>query len=196
MPLEQHLEIRRQRLEAIRLALEPVLARTRTFTWEVGSGHGHFLTAYAEAHPHETCVGIDLLTDRLERAEKKSHRARLDNLFWIRADASLFLEVLPPDVVIPRTWVLFPDPWPKKRHWKNRLLQPEFLDALARHAPAGGQLCFRTDHAPYFAHGRGPRRLALRNSHGFSATGRRLSVFGCPTLRHRGKSLVRRHFRG
>lgn len=151
MPLEQHLEIRRQRLDDIRVALAPVIARSRALTWEVGCGHGHFLTAYAEAHPDESCVGIDLLSDRLERAEKKRSRAGLANLFWVRAEATLFLEALPPDVVLPKTWVLFPDPWPKKRHWKNRLLQPGFLTTLGSRTPPGGLLCFRTDHAPYFA---------------------------------------------
>jgi tRNA (guanine-N7-)-methyltransferase len=46
--------------------------------------------------------------------------------------------------------VLFPDPWPKKRHHKNRLLQPDFFETVAAHSPAGTRLYFRTDYAEYF----------------------------------------------
>jgi tRNA (guanine-N7-)-methyltransferase len=46
--------------------------------------------------------------------------------------------------------VLFPDPWPKRRHHKNRLMQPEFLDLLAEKSVPGALLYFRTDHGPYF----------------------------------------------
>jgi len=139
------------RRTALRAELESVLAGQRRLTLEIGSGHGHFLTAYAAAHPGEFCVGIDIIRDRLARAARKAGRLGLGNVRWIRARAEDFLAVLPPGIELgPRIFILFPDPWPKRRHWKNRLIQPEFLTRLAHRAEAGTQLAFRTDHAPYF----------------------------------------------
>lgn len=118
--------------------------------WEVGSGHGHFLTAYAETHPEKTCIGIDIASDRVARAVRKRERARLPNLFFIRAEARFFLDALPSAARVREIFVLFPDPWPKLRHHKHRILQPEFLTAAAARAGLGCRLFFRTDHRPYF----------------------------------------------
>jgi tRNA (guanine-N7-)-methyltransferase len=121
--------------------------------WELGSGHGHFLTAYAEQHPTEHCVGIDLIGERVDRALRKKNRARLSNLEFFRAEAGLFLDVLPPRIRIRRAFILFPDPWPKARHHKHRIIRADFLHALSRHAAAECRLYFRTDFAPYFRAG-------------------------------------------
>jgi tRNA (guanine-N7-)-methyltransferase len=132
-----------------RTLAELLAARTR-ITLEVGAGHGHFLTDYAAAHPEEFCVGIDLLRDRVERATRKRDRAKLANLVFLRAEAAEFLDALPTGTVFQRIFVLFPDPWPKRRHHKNRLMQAEFLSTIAKHAEKAAQLCFRTDDAAYF----------------------------------------------
>lgn len=124
--------------------------RTR-ITLEVGAGHGHFLTDYAAAHPEEFCVGIDIVRDRVERATRKRDRAKLANLVFLLAEAGEFLGALPSTAVFQRIFVLFPDPWPKRRHHKNRLMQAEFLSTIAKHAEKDAQLCFRTDDAAYFA---------------------------------------------
>ena len=151
MPLEVAQAITESRLAELRERLVPLLATRLPITLEVGSGHGHFLTAYAQAHPEKFCIGIDLLPDRLARSERKSTRAGLPNIAWLRADVNLFLDALPADTRLAEIFILFSDPWPKRRHWKNRVLQPEFLTALAARAGEGARLCFRTDHAPYFA---------------------------------------------
>jgi tRNA (guanine-N7-)-methyltransferase len=139
-----------QRRAGLREKLGKILSPPASFLWEVGSGHGHFLTAYAAAHPEKTCIGIDLVGERIERAVRKRDRARLSNLHFLRAEARLFLQTLPPGVLISEVFVLFPDPWPKLRHHKHRVLQPEFLAALAAHAALDCRLYFRTDHRPYF----------------------------------------------
>ena len=151
MPLEVAQAITESRLAELRERLVPLLKTNLPITLEVGSGHGHFLTAYAQAHPEKFCIGIDLLPDRLARSERKSTRAGLPNITWIRADVNLFLDALPADTRLAEIFILFSDPWPKRRHWKNRVLQPEFLTALAARAGKGARLCFRTDHAPYFS---------------------------------------------
>lgn len=125
-------------------------AGTSAHVLEIGSGHGHFLTAYAQQHPDRLCVGIDLLGDRIERAIRKQVRARLTNLHFVQAEVSLYLECLPDGVELKDIFVLFPDPWPKLRHHKHRLIRPQVLQQLAQRAGAECRLYFRTDFLPYY----------------------------------------------
>ncbi len=173
MPLELFDTIREQRLAALRNEFLPLLPADRPLTLEIGCGHGHYLNAYAAAHPHEFCVGIDLLADRIERARRKAKRADLQNLLFVQAEAALFLDALAAFAPAPRVanidaggaagtsslrlrrvFVLFSDPWPKRRHWKHRVLQPALLDTLAPLTMPGATIHFRTDHADYFAYAR------------------------------------------
>ena len=118
---------------------------------EVGCGHGHFLTAYAQIHPTHLCIGVDIESSRIERACRKRDRAGLANLHFVHGDARLFLEVLPAGVKLETIFLLFPDPWPKLRHQKHRIMQPEFLAQVATRAGDSCRLCFRTDFEPYYA---------------------------------------------
>lgn len=142
------------RLNELRKLLASVLADKSAITLEIGCGHGHFLTAYSVAHPHTFCVGIDIILDRVARADRKKGRAEASNLVFVRAEAHEFLEALPPNTRLTDVFILFPDPWPKRRHHKNRIIQPEFLSALAKLADKQARLCFRTDFAPYFEEAR------------------------------------------
>lgn len=157
MPLALFDTIRAQRLADLRERFFPRLPARGVVTLEIGCGHGHYLAAYAAAHPAEFCVGVDLLADRIARAERKAARARLANLAFVQAEASLFLAALADQPAAPRlgrVFVLFSDPWPKRRHWKHRVLQPALLDTLAPIATPDARLHFRTDHADYFAYAR------------------------------------------
>ena len=131
--------------------LKPILAGKSEFVCEIGCGHGHFLTAYATAHPDRACLGVDLVSERVERARKKRDRARLANLHFLRVEARLFFAVLPAGVRFSSIYILFPDPWPKLRHHKHRIIQPEFLEVLAARAPPKCRLYFRPDFGPYFS---------------------------------------------
>ncbi len=141
-------------LEARRQALKKRLAErfpvTDPVVLELGSGHGHFLTAYAAAHPEEFCAGIDRIGDRVRRALKKRDRHGLENLDFIQCELDDFLACLPDGVRFRRIFALFPDPWPKRRHHKNRMISTGLLDALAERAVPGAEFCFRTDYRPYF----------------------------------------------
>lgn len=139
-----------ERRDTLRQELENALQGRKEFVWEVGCGHGHFLTAYAAAHPEQCCVGLDLVGERIERARRKQARAGLPNLHFLRGEARLFLEVMPTGTRFSRLFVLFPDPWPKLRHQKHRILQKQFLDSASAWATPGCRLCFRTDYRPYF----------------------------------------------
>ena len=149
-----HLNRMEQRRHDLAQLSSRLLAGQSKLVWEVGSGHGHFLTAYAAAHPDQFCLGVDITLERIERAWRKRDRARLANLHFVHADAFDFLSVLPADIRLAAIYVLFPDPWPKRRHRKNRLLQPPFLAAAAARAGEGARLYLRTDYEPYFAEAR------------------------------------------
>jgi tRNA (guanine-N7-)-methyltransferase len=150
------------RIEAYRAEVERRRAAIRDFAaalpvqpgqdlvWELGCGHGHFLNAYAEAHPQKVCVGIDLVGERVERSARKRDRNQLSNLHFLRCEARLFLAEWPATMRFSTVFILFPDPWPKSRHHKHRILQPEFLTALAGRCVEGTRLHFRTDYGPYF----------------------------------------------
>ena len=127
-----------------------LLADKPDFVWEIGCGHGHFLTAYAAAHPSETCIGIDLVPERIARANRKRDRAKLANLHFMRAEARDFLAALPEGARFHAVYILFPDPWPKRRHHKHRIVQAGFLQEIAARAGEGARLYFRTDYGPYF----------------------------------------------
>ncbi len=119
-------------------------------TLELGCGHGHWLTAYAEQRPRQLCVGADLITKRVERANRKKEKRNLPRLRFLKAEAMELIKGMTPEVTLDETILLFPDPWPKKRHHKRRLVNDEFLDALAERTVVGGRLYFRTDHEEYF----------------------------------------------
>jgi tRNA (guanine-N7-)-methyltransferase len=146
-------EIARRREVLVR-QLTPLFAGASHFTWELGCGHGHFLTAYAQAHPDKLCIGIDIVSERIARATRKRDRARLPNLFFIHAEARVFLDALPAGATFSELFILFPDPWPKLRHQKHRIVQPEFLSLSGARARSSSRICFRTDSRPYFEHAR------------------------------------------
>ena len=116
--------------------------------FEIGCGHGHWLTSYAQENPSQNFVGIDLITKRIEKATSKVSKRRLTNVSFCKADAIEFLEFC--DIELSNTFIMYPDPWPKKRHFKRRLIQLSFLDLLAQKTQYGGKLYFMTDHVDYF----------------------------------------------
>ena len=137
-------------VDRLAATLATALAGRTDITFELGCGHGHWLAAYAAAHPQEFCVGIDLITHRVERSVRKQTLGKLDNVIFLKAEATEFLEALPAAVVLRKIFILYPDPWPKKKHHKHRFIQTASLDLLAQRAVAGAHLHFRTDDADYF----------------------------------------------
>ena len=116
---------------------------------EIGCGHGHYLTAYAAANPDKVCVGIDLLGGRLGRAQHKCTRLGLKNALFLKGDIYDLLAVWPTKDLISGLFILFPDPWPKRRHHKNRIIQTTFLGLLAQNVKLDGRLFFRSDSLDY-----------------------------------------------
>ena len=143
-------ELITQRRSDLRAEVGAILPQPRPIVLEIGCGHGHFLARYAAENPEKLCIGVDLRSDRITRALRKASHGGLTNCHFIRTEALEFLRAMPEGVTLAEIWVLFPDPWPKKRHHKNRLLQPDFFEVIASRAPEGCRLYFRTDYAGYF----------------------------------------------
>jgi tRNA (guanine-N7-)-methyltransferase len=117
---------------------------------EIGIGKGRFLLAVAAARPEVLHFGIEWSNEYLRIVETRAERGGLDNVRFIRADASdLVRRAIPVDSV-SAYYVFYPDPWPKKRHHKRRFLQKANVDALARTLRPRGWLHVATDHDDYW----------------------------------------------
>lgn len=139
-----------ERKAELRESLKSDLAGVDKILFEAGCGHGHWLTSFAEANPETKCVGIDLISWRIRKCLEKRDKRDLGNLHFYKAELGEFLEVLPESIRFERTVLLFPDPWPKARHHRRRMVQTAFLDEVAKRTDTGGQFCFRSDDRPYF----------------------------------------------
>jgi tRNA (guanine-N7-)-methyltransferase len=149
-----HAAERSRRVQALRSTLDALVGGgvgAAEWVLELGCGHGHFLTAFAGQYPAVQCLGIDLCRDRIRRAERKRQRSALPSLHFIHAEARELLDALPPQVRFRRVFVLFPDPWPKRRHRKHRLVSDDFLDRVAGVSTVGGEFFFRSDALDYVA---------------------------------------------
>ena len=145
-------ELKRQadRKEALSKTLAKYVSVDTPIVFEAGCGHGHWLTSYASVCPDRLCIGIDLIAGRIEKANAKKYKRNLPLLYFIKAELNEFLEVLAPAVRFQAVVFLFPDPWPKARHHKKRMIQFPLLEALAERMVEGGALYFRTDDRSYF----------------------------------------------
>lgn len=115
---------------------------------EIGFGQGENLLQQAQSEPHTRFLGIEVYRPGIGALFYQLAQWHLENVRVCCGDASELLGVLP-DEGLERVWVLFPDPWPKKRHHKRRLLQPAFFDALHPKMKMNGILHIATDWADY-----------------------------------------------
>ena len=117
---------------------------------ELGSGDGSFLAEYARLPPGHNFIGVERLLGRMRKLDRKGRRAGLTNLRGVRIESSYFLEYLLPLSSAAAVHIYFPDPWPKRKHRRHRLINERF-PMLARQALApGGAVYLRTDDEDYF----------------------------------------------
>ena len=117
---------------------------------ELGCGDGSFLVEWAQRNPGRNLIGVERLLGRIRKPDKRGRRLGLTNISLIRIEISYFLEYLLPAGSTEAIHVYFPDPWPKMKHRKHRLINDRF-PALARRAlRPGGVVHLRTDHVEYF----------------------------------------------
>jgi tRNA (guanine-N7-)-methyltransferase len=131
---------------------EPDLAfgRPAPLLVEIGFGMGHALLALAESNPTWNCLGIDVYRPGIGALLNGCHQRSLDNVRVAEGDARALLGRLP-ERSVHRLCVYFPDPWPKRRHHKRRLLNDAFAALLASRLESGGLIQTATDWQPYAA---------------------------------------------
>lgn len=117
---------------------------------EIGSGDGSFLAQYAKLHPERNFLGVERLLGRLRKLEKKSVRLGLKNIALLRLEASYLMEFLIPPASIEALHIYFPDPWPKRKHRKNRLINEAFTEVAEKTLTPTGIVFLRTDDLDYF----------------------------------------------
>lgn len=118
---------------------------------ELGSGDGGFLMQYATAHPERNFIGVERLLGRLRKLDRRGLRAGLRNLRLLRIEAGYLLDYLLPRECVQGLHVYFPDPWPKRRHRVNRLINERFPARAVRVLRPAGRVYLRTDSEDYFA---------------------------------------------
>jgi tRNA (guanine-N7-)-methyltransferase len=115
---------------------------------EIGFGAGEHLAAQAAAHPEVGFLGAEVFENGVVKLLAAVRQRELGNIRVLMDDARLLLAALP-ERSLGRVFILFPDPWPKQRHHKRRMVSPATLDALARLMTDGAQLRLATDDVGY-----------------------------------------------
>jgi tRNA (guanine-N7-)-methyltransferase len=168
-----------------------VFARTAPVILEIGFGNGEALAATAAAHPENNYLGIEVHRPGVGSLLRRLEAQGLHNVRVMLGDAKEILEQRMADASLSAVHLFFPDPWPKKRHHKRRLVQPDFAALVARKLEAGGYFHLATDWPAYAEHmaavlarieglddasgeGRFQRLVAGRLSTRFEQRGRRL----------------------
>jgi tRNA (guanine-N7-)-methyltransferase len=117
---------------------------------EIGFGGGEHLVDESRAHPAIGFIGVEPFLNGLAKAVAAIVDLGLENVRLFGGDATGLLDWLPP-ASLDRIDLLYPDPWPKKRHWKRRFVSPENLDRFARVLATGGVVRFASDIESYVA---------------------------------------------
>jgi tRNA (guanine-N7-)-methyltransferase len=135
--------------EPARLDLAALFPVQRPLELEIGSGKGTFLVQEAAARPDTNFFGIEHMKKYAAYAADRCHRAGLDNVRVLGGDAVAFVRERVPDACVRVVHVYHPDPWPKARHHKRRIVRADFLPELVRILAPGGELRIVTDHPEY-----------------------------------------------
>ncbi|MGH8175492.1 MAG: tRNA (guanosine(46)-N7)-methyltransferase TrmB [Steroidobacter sp.] len=131
------------------LDLDQLFGRTAPRMIEIGFGAGEALLAFAQAHPDIDCIGVEVHQAGVGHLLLDAHAAGVANLRIISHDVVEVLRQQLAPASISTAHIFFPDPWPKKRHHKRRLIQPAFVELLARAMTEAGTLRLATDWEPY-----------------------------------------------
>ena len=131
------------------LDIAALFGNARPSIWlEIGFGGGEHLAQLAEQHPQIGFIGCEVFENGIVKLLGQVERRRLDNIRIFPDDARLIMAVMPP-ASVDRVFILFPDPWPKRRQHKRRIVSRETLDALAEIMTDNAELRMATDDGGY-----------------------------------------------
>lgn len=117
---------------------------------DLGAGDGGFVANRAKENPGTNFLAVERLLGRARKIVKKAFRQNLPNLRTLRLETSYLMLYMIPAESVSIVHLMFPDPWPKRRHHERRIVQPEFVRSVAKALKPGGDFRFTTDHADYF----------------------------------------------
>ncbi|HVJ46496.1 MAG TPA: tRNA (guanosine(46)-N7)-methyltransferase TrmB [Luteolibacter sp.] len=117
---------------------------------DLGCGDGKFLMEMAAHYPDRDFLGVERLLGRVRKVCKKSTKRGLENCRVLRLESRYTVEWMLPEASVSRLHLLCPDPWPKFKHHRRRIVQLEFLEAVWKALVPGGEFLFMTDHPEYF----------------------------------------------
>jgi len=132
--------------------LDAVFGRRAPRVLEIGCGMGETTAAIAAARPDVDFIGVEVHAPGVGSLLKQVDALGLSNLRVVRHDAVEVVTHMIPEASLAGIHVFFPDPWPKKRHHKRRIVQPAFVELVARKLKPGGILRMATDWQPYAEH--------------------------------------------
>lgn len=136
----------------IPIDLAQVFGNHNELVLEIGFGDGDFLIEMAERHPEKNFLGIEIKTKRFKIAVKASEHRKNGNLKFLHMNAEIAVKEIFPENVFSLIYINFPDPWPKDRHHKHRIVNSEFLGALSKIMKKDGVLEIASDHKEYIDH--------------------------------------------
>lgn len=132
------------------LDLAQIFPRPAPLEVDIGCGDGAFAVAQAVRFPERNFLGLEKLAGRVWRGCKKASRLGLTNVRFLRIESSYALQYLLPPASVEMVHLLFPDPWPKSKHRRRRMVTPEFLALVHRLLVPEGRLRIVTDDKKYF----------------------------------------------
>ena len=135
-------------LQVGNLDLVELFGRSAPLHVDLGCGDGSFLCEMAQQFPNRNFLGIERLTKRVEKVRRKTEK--IENVRVLRADTLFAVRYLLPKNSVETFYLLFPDPWPKRRHQFRRIFTRDFLDAVAVALGQHGVLRVATDQFDYF----------------------------------------------
>lgn len=132
------------------LDLKAIYGRNAPIEIDLGCGDGSFLVEIAAANPAIDFLGIERLLGRVRSARRKIAERQLPNARVLRVETSYAVKRMLPANSVARFHLMFPDPWPKRRHWRRRIVTEEFFGSIHCALVSDGVLRIATDQIDYF----------------------------------------------